>query len=165
MQRVNNNDIVISIDDDIKYPRNLVDFYLDLDKNTIYTGKGFIIDELVPIERKKWSYQDVKRPRVDMIEGFSSVFYKKSLMTDAIINDIISMSKLNNDCKYSDDFVISTVLNRHNIPIYTIGIEKYILPLEYGLTYDSLHKGSVDNIISSSGDNNFNRYRKCFLSF
>jgi hypothetical protein len=132
------NTIIISIDDDISYGDNMIETILNYHKkypNSVLSSKGFIKDK--------------------MIAGFSGVTYPYKLLKNNNIDiDVPDV------CKFSDDFIISNYLLNNNINIKWI--EGYsILPLDYGLQEDALHKGGAIKSENKIDDVHLVNYKKC----
>ena len=120
------NSIIISIDDDIVYPRGLVNemiYQSDRYPNEIITGNGFSFD-LFPTEgeykgydidkmKKWWEYSTPRRyPQVDVAEGFGAISYRKGLVNIDILHKFNDTSKY---CKLSDDITINYMLSINKV--------------------------------------------------
>ena len=146
------NAIVISMDDDICYPASLINeliYYSVRYPNTIFTGSGFNwgddgYDDS-DIDRRLWPIRRKPRyPHVDIVEGWGMIAYKKRLLDLARMK---RLSKLDTNCKLSDDLTISYVLAEKRVPMKVIVNRYYddqgdLHPFEYGLQEDALHRGS-----------------------
>ncbi len=139
LKRIEDKDaIVISIDDDIVYPKGMVNEHIHQcikHMDEILTGNGF--DFSVFKKTKKRQGFDVKEmekwwpssesppfPYVDIAEGFASIAYRKRLV------DIPQLEKLNavsTNCKLSDDFTINYSLDSHGVKRRVIN-NKYLNP-------------------------------------
>lgn len=160
--------IIITIDDDIIYSPALfyeLVYHIVLYPG-VYSGKGFDLTKegyaKKDVDRSKWSLKTIpKHPQKDVIEGFACIAYKRKYLDK---DELLRLSKVSNNCKLSDDFIISFYLNKKNIPLYVIENKffnwKDIIPLQYGLEEDALHKGSgLQNL--EEGNVNMIKYFKC----
>jgi hypothetical protein len=127
IERVKDKDsIIISIDDDIIYPRGLVNemiYQSEKYPNEIVTGNGFSFD-LFPskkkykgydIERMKewWAYSSPRRPpQVDVVEGFGAISYRKRFVDVDMLKKFNDTSKY---CKLSDDITINYMLSINKV--------------------------------------------------
>jgi len=159
--------IVISIDDDIGYPASLINeliYYSVQYPNVIFTGSGFRWGDArdSKINRKTWPvYKTPRYPYVDIIEGWGGIAYKKRLVDLA---QMLRLSKLDINCKLSDDLIISYVLAKHKVPMKVIvnryyGDQEDLYSFKYGLQEDALHKGS--GLGASVENANIIKYKKC----
>jgi hypothetical protein len=138
-----NNSLIISIDDDIIYGNNMIEtivYYHKKFPNYIFSGKSFVENY--------------------MIAGFSAVAYPYNIMKNIDID-----LNIPNVCKFSDDFVISNYILNNNIKIRMLYNLYTIIPLEYGLQSDALHKGGVINEdkiqIDENADVHLTNYKHC----
>lgn len=171
--------LIISIDDDIAYPLDMVNDLINAaakyNKNIIcmsgftFNGDGMgeegeYYEEQTNWERQLWpNSKKVRYPYIDVLEGFSGVCYNKALMTKSVINLIMKINNLNIKCKLSDDLTISYSLAYHKIPIRSLTRHDEMIPFPYGEQGDALHAGSgVDLSGDDSGyDPNFIKYAEC----
>jgi hypothetical protein len=145
--------IILSIDDDIYYPDNLLEYYMEYFnkfEGCCITGTTFMY-----LQNKK-EYLPLKR--CEILEGFSGVLYRNSMLKDF---DIKSMDKLPKECLLGDDFLLSNHLRKKGIEILALTrddkVVQKIKPYWYGLKGDALHKGAEE---TSKG----NRYNYKFAS-
>lgn len=144
------NAIIISIDDDIGYPVCLINeliYFSVRYPDIIWTGSGFVWEEFegtMDFARKKWPIRKPRWPRVDIVEGWGSIAYKKRLVDIPFLE---KLAKLDINCKLSDDLTISymfadkgTVMK--NITSQYYEDDSYLIPFSYGLQGDALHRGS-----------------------
>jgi len=130
--------IIISVDDDILYKKNMIETFLQyVHLPYVLSGGGSGVYKHVKIGNKKMEVSQ-------LVEGFSGVCYRKKHL------DKIKLSLDLKDCFTSDDFTISNQLGKHNIEILKIQntVDKI---LKIGLKKDALHL---------SKDNN-DRYQQC----
>lgn len=147
--------ILISVDDDIEYKPTLVETllkYSDKHPEAVITGESFM---RLPSTNK--SNKDTSTQYAELVEGYSSVLYKKKHIADFSEDVIINYPKF---CYLADDFIISNHLRKKGIPIVVI-TSKNDKPygeifLSYGNGDDSLRNGANGN---SNG--NIDNYKKC----
>lgn len=165
-----NNSLIISIDDDIAYPFDMITDLINNSAkypNNIICMSGFIFGgrnmkksndseyyEQADWDRYLWPVKKYpKFPYIDVLEGFSGVCYNRSLINDQMI---LYIKYLNSLCKLSDDLTISYMFSYFNIPIRSLGRHSEMIPLPYGEEGESLHGGGDDDI-----DMNFIKYGEC----
>jgi hypothetical protein len=127
LKRIKDKDaIVISIDDDIAYPKGMVNEHIYHGVNRpdeISTGNGFTFYDFKETKkhqgyklknRKDWwpSPKSPEWPYTDIAEGFSSIGYKKRLVDLKMLEKLNSLSKF---CKLSDDLTINYTLETNKI--------------------------------------------------
>ncbi len=161
LQRIKDpNAIIISVDDDIGYPFNLVSsliHYSVTRPKEIFTGAAFKFGDYPGSEFNKamWPGYPI------IVEGWGGIAYKKSIVNNQMIKEILDLNKVSTTCKLSDDFTISYVLAAHNIKCTEIaGIREKLEPFKYGEDADALHKGSgVEK--TGAEDMNMVKYHTC----
>ena len=151
---------IIYFDDDILYPKTLVEAYnttINKNDNSVYTGSGF---KFLNIKMKSVRNHNSK---ATIAEGYGSVCVR----LDAFKNDFYDYFGLllkNRDCYLSDDIILGNYFAKQNIDIKIINLpgvfcvrELWIngCILEYGNQPDALHLGA-----NNTSDNNVNRYKK-----
>ena len=134
------NTIIISVDDDIEYKRNMVEILLrhsDRNPDAAITGASFMT---------------LGGNKAELIEGYSSVLYKKRFIDD------LDVSKYPKVCYLGDDLIISNHLRQKGIEIVVVSGEKPFgdIYLDYGSESDGL-KAGADN--TSNG--NISNYKEC----
>jgi hypothetical protein len=150
--------ILISVDDDIEYKPTLVETllkYSDKHPNAVITGESFM---RLPSEKGKNDSQGQSQPQyAELVEGYSSVLYKKKHIDDFTEETIKDYPKF---CYLADDFIISNHLRKKGVPIVVItsaNDKPYgEIFLSYGDGDDSLRNGANGN---SNG--NIDNYKKC----
>lgn len=166
LQRIKDSKaIIISIDDDIGYPYNLISLLIYnsvVKQREMFTGAGFVFGDYPgsDFDRKLWP-QKKSSKYVDIVEGWGGIAYKKSLITNQMIKEILELNKVSTTCKLSDDFTISYVLAAHGVKCREIkGIREKLEPFKYGEDADALHKGSG---VKKTGaeDENMTKYHVC----
>jgi hypothetical protein len=152
--------IIISIDDDILYGKNVLSnlvYYSYLYPDAVITGSSFLennqeytkLYKKIPIFSRLYYSQ--------FLEGFSGVLYKTRFFQN-FNSDYITQSPIS--CQRGDDLMLSNFLLSQNIPILSIENRSFITPLEYGLGADALHTTvSKGNVTSNQG--NSNNYKSC----
>lgn len=169
---------ILSIDDDIYYPNNILEIYLKTAKlynNCIITGRSYIpnknnndIEWFKNItEYQKNNNNDFLDNNilnisklVDTIEAFSGVLYKRKIFSKNLLNDFYKHIDIP-CCRFGDDFYLSNFFKKYNIRIITLNIavnfgelkHDFITPLPYGLKLDALHKGGDG--MTGGNDNNY----------
>ncbi len=179
LQRIRKkNSLVISIDDDVAYPLDMVNDLINnaakYTKNIICMSgftfnangmgeEGEYYEEQTDWDRGLWpNPRRVKYPYIDVLEGFSGVCYNKSLMTPSVIRLIMKINGIDTKCKLSDDLTISYSLAAHRIPIRSLRRHEDMVPFPYGEQGDALHAGSgVELETDSDWDPNFLKYAEC----
>jgi len=158
--------IVISIDDDIGYPYNLVSSIIHHSvtrPREICCGAGIVFGDYPGSEfnRNFWPRLP-SRGCVDIVEGWGGIGYKKSIVTIRMIEEILKLNKLSVDCKLSDDFTISYVLAEHGIKAREIpGIRDRLESFTYGFDADALNQGSGVEKSENVDDMNMVKYHRC----
>ena len=125
--------IIISVDDDILYKKDMIETFLK------YSHLPYVLSGGGPVGNyKKIKIGDEIINVSQMIEGYGGVCYRKKHL------DKIKISNTIHDCFTSDDFIISNQLGKHQIVILKLPntISKI---LKIGLKKDALHKISDNN--------------------
>ena len=152
--------IIISIDDDIGYPFNFVSSLVHQSihrPKEICCGSGFGLNHM-NMRSDSWPRKS-SRGCVDIVEGWGGIAYKKSIVTNKMIKEILYLNNLSIDCKLSDDFTISYVLSAHDIKSREVpGILDNLEPFSYGRDADALHKGSG---VEKGESMNIVKYHRC----
>lgn len=135
--------IIISVDDDIEYKNNMIEILLQHSKdnpNSAITGE---------------SYMKLEDNKSELVEGYSSVLYKRKFIDDLDPEVILNYPKF---CYLADDFIISNHLRKKNIDIVVVKGNKPFgnIFLEYGNGSDALRNGANDN-----SKNNVDNYQQC----
>ena len=137
------NDYIWSFDDDINYNPNLLNRLVEKNngKNIIcWSGGRFNIHGYVGNPRLE--------EKVTILEGFGSVLYPPEVIKDDF-QDYVEITSSNQDCKLSDDVVLSNYFTKYNIQI--------IRPLRYDLQYCRpfhYYKDQHATHLQSGGHNN-----------
>jgi len=147
--------ILISVDDDIEYKPTLVETllkYSDKHPEAVITGESFM-----RLPSSNNSNKDTSTQYAELVEGYSSVLYKKKHIADFTEETILNYPKF---CYLADDFIISNHLRKKGVPIVVItstNDKPYgEIFLSYGNGDDSLRNGANGN---SNG--NIDNYKKC----
>jgi hypothetical protein len=155
----NPEDIIISVDDDIKYNENMIEILTEIGTifpNAAVTGTTFILDENID------GIQYVK-----LVEGYGGVLYRKKFFDNFNVDELNKMDKV---CFFADDLIISNHLSKNKIKmILADKSNKYLkdVYLDYGSGNDALKNGA-DNVMTIPAEevgkhgsvNTFN-YIKC----
>jgi len=82
----------------------------------ICTGAGFVFGDYPGSAFNKEQWPQKKSTKyVDIVEGWGGIAYKKSLVTDQMIKEILQLNNISTICKLSDDFTISYILAKHGV--------------------------------------------------
>lgn len=171
LQRITDpNAVIISIDDDNLYYAESVKAMLrkhDQYPNDVLTNFGIrfsrpqtLADRLLTSVVPPWS---TSKHHVDLLVGATGVLYPRKSVTDNMINDIIEYSKVNEYCKFSDDFVISYVLYKYGASIRQTQIRCIRQDLKnkpFCLSYMNLHGRTQTEERYIECWNFFQRYNK-----
>lgn len=133
------NTLILSIDDDIYYPSNMIEIFLEkhkIKKNVVITGTGVLISCGVGFGSINTTFKDLTKyngllgfdmpggkREVSIIQGFSGVLYKRAFFPD--YDRLLKLAISDEDLFKSDDIVISAYLCQQDIKIYTF----YNMPL------------------------------------
>lgn len=142
----NNNDYIITVDDDIFYQKNLLKYYQNyilLKPNSVFGLQGFNLNNgIINYTNKK-----IKFNQVDVLEGFGSICYPYKFLKKDILNIIKSYpSYLIN----SDDIILSNYFNKKT-NLYLIYTNKFNInhniSFGYGFQKDALsfNNGNFSN--------------------
>jgi len=138
------NSIIITIDDDIDYSgkflKNLVDAIKNEGKEYVYIptfythyekNKNILVMFNNPKDEEEFKKKYVKNNIIQfndkymsMVTGYTGVAYPRNIFTDNMLDKIEKLSKYDN-CKTSDDLVISYVLYKNKINLKKIDIGNY----------------------------------------
>lgn len=169
----NSNDIIISIDDDIKHDNRLFPLLIKYcnEKDVVVTGIGKNLSYWSKKPYGKMSRSEPfeykpKKPYVDLLEGFSGVAYKKKFFPDLKL--LLKLSSIEKNCFLSDDLVLSYYLKLFGRRIYSLAsANKYgydkLTTYSWGLQNNALHIGgglNKNNI--KQIDMNYIKYPKCY---
>lgn len=155
---------IVTIDDDIRYLQYTLELYMttilrvENSKTIAYGLSGFM-----------WYNNRIQaiheiRP-VNVIEGYGSVCYHRSHFRNKSWNSYLKKCLENNDCKFSDDVIISNWLSLTKICRIIVSapwVNRRLMwstkcILDHGNESDALHNsGDLDN----TGTNNADRYTK-----
>lgn len=141
--------ILISVDDDIEYRNNFIETLLKYNAkapNAVITGQTFML-----LDNKN----DDGLIYGEMVEGFSSVLYKKKHFDNFDMNELLNYPR---ECYFADDFILSNYLRKEGIDIIVTSEpdnNKLTVNtlLDYGTQDDALHKGAEGG--------NIDNYKKC----
>jgi hypothetical protein len=154
--------IVISIDDDIGYPRGFVNEMLDkmlLQKNRVVAASAPSIErfEITPDKIRSKSKGSNR-----VVEGWGGIAYRVSEIDTRRLKELSSLSS---ETRNSDDLVISMVLSEHNIDKIEINNQylnkDLLVHFPYGFGNDALHDGAgLNGRLVSTRDQTPAKYRK-----
>ena len=141
----NPEDIIISVDDDIEYSKNMIEILYNQsvkNPNAIITGESFM---------------RTNDNKAQLLEGYSGVLYKRKFFNNIDNEKIKNYSKY---CSLADDFILSNFMLKNNIPIIVAddNENKTIINafLEYGNGNDALRNGA-----HGQSGGNIDNYQKC----
>lgn len=176
----NMNDVIISIDDDIRHDNHIFKHLIKecTKRDCVVTGIGKNISywsskKYGPMPRVFPFDFKPKGIHVDMIEGFSGVAYKKKFFPDIpLLKKLNSISK---ECMLSDDLTLSfylklfgrriVSLNKMKLYGYRFSKTKYKLDTyHWGLKNNALHKGGGLESMQQNIDVNKIKYPKCYAA-
>jgi len=155
--------IVISIDDDVAYPRGMVKQIVKLVilEDAVVGGQGRNI-EFFGLHRQHWPQIWPRLPmcgesdlsQCDIIEGVGGVGYKAGFLDAARLTQFLGSSK---ECLKSDDLFIHFHLAEKGVKRLQIKnrFMPYIKPLPIGFGPDALHKEGGTSFA------NVEKYQKC----
>ena len=157
--------IVITIDDDIAYSKGMIGQLIKTAVlSDVVAGSRGINVKYWNIDPQRWpstiitkncTLEDISS--CDVIEGFGAVAYKIKFIDS---QEILKFSSLSEECKTSDDLVISFSLAKASIPRLMVANEyTTLLQLEYGFGADALHKEFGQH--KNNQDMNAERYSRC----
>uniref|UniRef100_A0A6C0B1K7 Glycosyltransferase n=1 Tax=viral metagenome TaxID=1070528 RepID=A0A6C0B1K7_9ZZZZ len=155
---------IITIDDDIRYLQYTLELYMTTvlrvgdSKTMAYGLSGFVWDK-----NRIQAIHEI-RP-VDVIEGYGSVCYHRSHFRNKSWNSYLKKCLENNDCKFSDDVIISNWLSLIKITRIIVSapwVNRRLMwstkcILDHGNESDALHNGGE---LNDTVTNNTDRYIK-----
>lgn len=143
------NTIIITLDDDIKYPKNLVlqlayKAYMHPDKAIAICGSNpeYDLNGNIARESKTGIVKDINPDAsVAIAQGFAGIAYRRHFFNDTIF----AIQNAPQVCINSDDLYISFYLAQHNIPRQILSnryINFYQIDWDNGISLnsDALHK-------------------------
>lgn len=151
---------VIYLDDDIKYPSEMIKMYdhvIPTTDNSVWTATGFNFLDLKIVGERRHGASAM------IAEGYGGVCVKMNTFEDDFDQYIEKYMK-DLDCRLSDDMILSNYYHKKHLSIRILNIrEKYSIVdmwmnkciLEYGNEQDALHNGA-----SGISDTNVKRYNK-----
>ncbi len=144
--------IIISVDDDILYKKNMIETFLK------YAHLPYVLSGGTSSIYKKIKIGNKIMGISQLVEGFSGVCYRKKHL------DKIKISNTIKDCFTSDDFTISNQLGKHNIEILKIPntVDKI---LDIGLKKDALHLSKDNNERYQSCANHLKSKKQLFIKY
>jgi hypothetical protein len=152
------NTRIIYFDDDIKYPKKMVEYYDKYMISHVCGPCGF-----TPLNKDDTILYD-KSDKIGIIEGFGGVCVSLEVFKDDFF-EYCNYCIQDKDARLSDDVYLSNYYKKHNysfqrmnVPIYS---QSYIITnyiLEYGLDSEALH-------IMDNENENLKRYKRVFEWF
>lgn len=141
---------IMTVDDDLHYPENMVENYVSFLKQN---------PETVVVGNTGMGIKQVGGKTVcEIIEGYGSVVYKSKQMVNLI--NFYNKIRYNTDCIMSDDLIVSNYCVGQNYTLYIMLVPEWTHPTlwvyNYGLQSDALHRGG--NQVSPY--TNIERYRR-----
>ena len=148
--------MVVTIDDDIYYPDNLLETYVKLGQSNpdaVFSPTGFNIQlhrppgQLIQLNNEHLG-------RISIVEGFGSIAYRRKFFDDSIY----AIKDYPTNCYLSDDLVISNYLEKKRISKLYVRSRKlnrgHLKLLDIGQNSDALHNGA-----NGLCEDNESRYR------
>jgi hypothetical protein len=132
---INNMDLIFTVDDDVEYSSNLLQKFVkefEREQNEyVITGRGLSI-------KNNKAFGDIK-PITRFLQGFSGCLYRKAYIKD-FSEEYINIILNNRESFVSDDIILSLWLEKQNIKIKNLKLEKNkeVKPLNFGLQEDRL---------------------------
>ena len=156
----NNYDIynsrIIYLDDDIKYPKKMVEYYDKYMISHVCGPCGFAYVEQDGFVLYKLN------DKLDIIEGFGGVCVNLAVFKEDFF-DYCNECIKNEDIRLSDDVYLSNYYKKYNYSIQRMNVPIYSQPyistnclLQYGLNREALH------MLDSSINSNLTRYKRVF---
>lgn len=153
---LNPNTIIITMDDDIKYPKNTV-------LHLVYKAKKYP-NEAIGIAGADLDYDDygnllpnkigglVSQTDSDahatLLQGFASIAYRRKFFS----NDVFEISNAPRECINSDDFYLSFHMAKQNIPRRVLS-NRYINKLKINYSNDIGYRDdALHNLIPTPSD-------------
>jgi len=156
------NTRIIYLDDDIAYPRRMIETYermIPPNDNNVWTSTGF--DFVNMSLNGKRAHKDT----ATIAEGYGSVCVKLNTFGDDFVEYMTRYTALDNQiCRLSDDVILSNYYHRRNVGIMIMNIPGFLSIndiwneskiLDYGNEADALHLGA-----GGTSDNNVDRYKR-----
>jgi hypothetical protein len=153
---------IIYLDDDIAYPKKMVETYEKMiapNDNNVWTSTGFDFMNM-HLEGKR-AHKDV----ATIAEGYGSVCVKLNTFGDDFMEYMTRYTAVDNQiCRLSDDVILSNYYHRRNVGINIMNIPGFLSIndiwqeqkiLDYGNEADALHLGA-----GGTSDNNVDRYKR-----
>jgi hypothetical protein len=148
--------IIISVDDDIQYRDNFIETLLKYERmapDAVITGESYMRIE------NKYSKGESKVKYAELVEGYSSVLYKKKHLDDFNVDELVN--EYPKECFFADDFVISNYLRKKDIDIVVTDEEEenkttVNIYMDHGNGEDALRNGANGNT-----QGNVENYKKC----
>ncbi len=169
--------LLITIDDDNIYPAGMVNELIAAsaqNPNSAIGGAGGPLGlwNLKGIKSEAardyfWS-DDIALRRVDVLEGFAAVAYPVKMIPIKTILDWVGLS---DDCRNSDDLLISMALRATGVARFQMRSRfysrDYLYPLAIGFGEDALHRGAgIVGPVGGGGlvNSNQSKYQRAFAS-
>jgi len=150
VQGIDPDSLIVTIDDDVAYPKGMIAEYIHAvvkRDRTVVGMRGF--------DLSYWKINDFgfpkpqhgrlgRHPQVQILEGFCGIAYPAKYV-DVELMKHLSRKDLFPECFVSDDLVISFALALCKIDRVAVNTRFYnikkICPLRYGFDVDALHQG------------------------
>ena len=156
------NTRIIYLDDDISYPKKMIETYeklISTTDNNVWTSTGF---DFVNMQLNgKRAHKDT----ATIAEGYGSVCVKLNTFADDFMEYMTRYTAADNQiCRLSDDVILSNYYHRRNVGINIVNIPGFFSItdiwseqkiLDYGNEADALHLGA-----GGTSDNNVDRYKR-----
>lgn len=156
------NTRIIYLDDDISYPKKMIETYEKLigtTDNNVWTSTGFDFVNM------QLNGKRMHKDTATIAEGYGSICVKLNTFGDDFMEYMTRYTAVDNQiCRLSDDVILSNYYNRHNAGITIVNIPGFLSIndiwseqkiLDYGNEADALHLGA-----GGTSDNNVDRYKR-----
>lgn len=173
VQSIDPDSLIVTIDDDVGYPKGMIAEYIHAvvqRDRTVVGMRGF--------DLSYWKINDFgfpkahggrlgRHPQVQILEGFCGIAYPAKYV-DVELMKHLSRKDLFPECFVSDDLVISFALALCKVDRVAVNTRFYnikkICPLKYGFEADALHQGGGTDlhVVNNPIGLNSLKYKKSF---
>ena len=162
-----NNIFIVTVDDDMYYPPNFIFLLfskiIENKENAVYGFMGLNLD----INRNMFIPNSFDMARINILEGKGGIIYKYNIFDPELdkgeFMTYVKFCLKNQDCKYSDDIIISNWISKKGISKYLIFDKSYNrnnIESEFSLSYGN-DKYSLKKPCDLLAESNIERYKNC----